>query len=165
MPIRNNLEKQPDLNDAPALPVLTAKEHIAAFAGRHRFMLAYAIMIISSLFLIPALSAGMQGDVNLYQGVANDFLAGKMPYRDRVVEYPPYAVPIFLMPRIFGEDNYLEGFMVLALVADWLVKLLLFALGARDNKGMRSFLPLLLYCMGFRFSGSFFFSVMTSFRR
>jgi hypothetical protein len=41
--------------------------------------------------------------VHLYQAIDKDLLDGTLPYRDRVVEYPPYAIPIFLAPRAFGE--------------------------------------------------------------
>jgi len=102
--------------------------------------------MISSLFLLPELNAGMQGDVNLYQGIAHDMSNGILPYRDRVVEYPPYVIPIFLLPRLFGEENYLDGFLSLAFIADWLVKLALFAIGLRQSKTARVLLPLLLYC-------------------
>ena len=69
-----------------------------------------------ALCLLPAFNAEMQGDVRGCQGMADDLLAGQLPYRDRVFEYPPYVIPIFLLPRLFGggEDNYLEGFKTLA---------------------------------------------------
>jgi hypothetical protein len=127
-------------------PVSAIKESLMDFANRHRFIIAYGIIIISSLFLLPEFKAEMRGDVVVFQGIANDLFNGILPYRDRVVEYPPYAVPIFLLPRLFGEANYLDGFLSLAFIADWLVKLSLFAIGFRQSKTARALLPLLLYC-------------------
>lgn len=108
-------------------------------------------MVVSSLFFIPVLNAGNQGDVGLYQSIADDLFNGKLPYRDRTVEYPPYAILIFLLPRIFGEDNYLDGFMAFAFVADWLVKLLLFFIGLRRSNTVKALVPLLFYCVAIPF--------------
>ena len=146
MATQNHPQKQRDKSGAAFALRVTASGNLAGLLNQHRFLAGYGIMILSTLFLIPALNAGMQGDVNLYQSVANDLFAGKMPYRDRVVEYPPYAIPIFLLPRIFGEGNYLAGFVILALLADWGVKLLLFAVGSGKSDSTRSLLPLILYC-------------------
>ncbi len=138
-------------------------QHISAagarfwdFANRHRYVAAFGMMLFSSLLLLPELNAEMRGDVVVFQGIANDFLQGKLPYRDRVVEYPPYAIPIFLLPRLFGKDNYLDGFLSLAFVADWLVKLSLLAIGLRQSKTARALLPLLLYCAAVPFIHFFF---------
>jgi hypothetical protein len=125
-------------------------------ANRHVFGIAYGLMAISSLFLLPALNADMQGDLYHYRGIANAYLSGALPYRDQVMEYPPYVFPIFLIPRIFGNDNYFEGFVALALAADWLVKLLLFSLGLRQSKTLRALWPLLLYCAAIPFLRFFF---------
>jgi hypothetical protein len=133
-----------------------ARDCALEFVARHRFAIAYGVMVVSFLFLFPARNATMQGDVRLYQGVANDLFEGKLPYRDRVVEYPPYGLPIFILPRLFGDANYLEAFMGLALVADWSVKLLLFGFGLRFLNGARSLLPLLLYCATVPFMRYFF---------
>lgn len=113
--------------------------------GRHIFFIAYAIIIISSLSLVPSFNSDMQGDVKVYQGLADDLFAGKLPYRDHVLEYPPYVIPIFLLPRIFGEDNYLEAFMSLAFLGDCAIKWFLFYLGIKMAGGLRSLLPLLCY--------------------
>src|SRR5258708_34620662 len=110
----NNLQKHPEAEEVTVAEPQSFYARICGFAENHRFDVAYAIVIISSLFLIPALFAGMQGDINLYLAVSNDLFEGKMPYRDRVLEYPPYVIPIFILPRIFGEDRYLEGFTALA---------------------------------------------------
>lgn len=125
-------------------------------ADRNRHTIAYIIMALSSLALLPALEGFVHGDVALYQSVTQDLLAGKLPYRDRVVEYPPYAVPLFLLPRLFGEESYASAFMGLAFLADWLLKLSLFALCSKRSDKLRSFLPLLCYCAAVPFLRFFF---------
>lgn len=125
------------------------------FLNHHLFGAAYGLMVISSLFLLPAFNADMQGDVTHYRGIANDLLKGILPYRDAVVEYPPYALPVFLLPRLFGDDNYLDGFIGFAFAADWAVKLCLFSIGFRQSKTARALLPLLLYCAAMPFTRFF----------
>ncbi len=129
---------------------------VTGLAARRRFSVAYGAMVASFLCLLPAMDARMQGDVRLYQSVANDLFDGKLPYRDRVVEYPPYAIPLFVLPRLFGEENYLEAFVALALLADWGIKLMLFNAGLKHSKGARSLLPLLVYCASVAFLRYFF---------
>ena len=127
--------------------ISTIAERFVIFFNRHRFMAAFGIMLISSILLLPETNSEMRGDVVVFQGIANDLVHGTLPYRDRVVEYPPYAIPIFLLPRLFGEGNYLDGFLTLAFIADWLIKISLFAMGLRQSKTARALLPLLLYCV------------------
>lgn len=131
-------------------------ENIRNSVARHRFLVAYGMIFASSLCLLPAFNADMQGDVGGCLGMANDLFAGKLPYRDHVFEYPPYAIPIFLFPRVFGQGNYLEGFVALAFGADWVVKLLLFSIGFRQSKTARALLPLLLYCAAVPFIHFFY---------
>jgi len=113
-------------------------------------------MVLSSLALLPALDSSVHSDVALYQSVTEDLLAGKLPYRDRVLAYPPYAVPVFLLPRLFGGNSYPCAFMWLVLAADWLLKLGLFALGSKHSTKFRSFLPLVCYCVAIPFLRFFF---------
>jgi hypothetical protein len=81
-----------------------------------------------------------------FQGVANDFMEGRMPYRDRVLEYPPYSIPIFLLPRLlFGKDNYLGGFTMLVFLDDCAVKTLLLYFGLRASIKARALLPVSAY--------------------
>lgn len=136
--------------------ISVANERVVNLVNRHRFAVAFGMMLISSLLLLPELNAEMRGDVVVFQGIANDFFQGTLPYRDRVVEYPPYAIPIFLLPRLLGDDNYLDGFLSLALIADWLIKLSLFAIGLRQSRTARALLPLLLYCAAVPFIHFFF---------
>jgi hypothetical protein len=112
-------------------------------------------MMVSSLLLLPALDGYIHGDVHLYQAIDKDLLDGTLPYRDRVVEYPPYAIPIFLAPRAFGEEGYPGSFMVMALAVDWLIKLVLIRQSFRHSEGFRSLLPGLGYSAAVPFLGFF----------
>lgn len=115
---------------------------------RHRFAAGYLILLLSIAPLLPSVGQWTQGDVSHYQNVAADMLAGNLPYRDSALEYPPYAVPFFLLPRIFGEnDDYPMIFMGMVLLGDWLMKLSLMAIGLQKAKSLHFLLPLLFYAL------------------
>jgi Glycosyltransferase family 87 len=128
------------------------------FVERHRLMAGCGIIVVSGLFWFPRLAgAWMQTGGEPFQGVANDFMDGKLPYRDRLLEYPPYSIPIFLLPRLlFGKDNYLGGFTVLVFAADCAVKALLLYFGLQTSKTARALLPVLVYSVGIPFLQDFF---------
>ena len=49
-------------------------------------------------------------DVHIYQGYAERFLHGALPYRDVFVEYPPGAFAVFMPPAAFGASHYNAAF-------------------------------------------------------
>jgi uncharacterized membrane protein len=49
-------------------------------------------------------------DVHIYQGYAERFLDGHLPYRDVFVEYPPGAFAVFMPPTAFGASHYNAAF-------------------------------------------------------
>jgi hypothetical protein len=49
-------------------------------------------------------------DVHIYQGYAERFLDGALPYRDVFVEYPPGAFAVFMPPAAFGASHYNAAF-------------------------------------------------------
>jgi len=119
--------------------------------ARNRSLVGYAIITISALFLLPALGLGRQPDVALYQTVAENLFKGEIPYRDTVVEYPPYAILIFVLPRLIPGD-YLNGFFFFFFLTDWGLKLLLLFIGLKNSKTLRALLPLCLYCVAALFT-------------
>jgi len=52
-------------------------------------------------------------DVHVYQGYAEQFLHGALPYRDVFVEYPPGAFAVFVPPTAFGAGHYNAAFKTL----------------------------------------------------
>ena len=49
-------------------------------------------------------------DLHIYQGYAERFLHGALPYRDVFVEYPPGAFAVFMPPTVFGAQHYNAAF-------------------------------------------------------
>jgi hypothetical protein len=86
--------------------------------------------------------------VELYRGVGENLSKGVMPYRDREFEYPPYAIPLFLIPWVGGRDSkdYQIVFGLIVFLMDSLIKSLLLWEGFRLKKGVTAFFPLAFYC-------------------
>jgi hypothetical protein len=136
---------------------LAAGMFIASWTARHRLAAAYLIAALSWVPLMPSLEESYkQGDVKRYENDADSLFQGRMPYRDTLVEYPPYAILIFVLPRAFGSDNYLDGFRLLAVLCDLLIRGGLFWAGTRLARPLRSLLPLICYCAAVPFLRFFF---------
>lgn len=55
-------------------------------------------------------------DTPVYEGYGDRMLAGELPYRDFDVEYPPAALPVFLLPSLAAAEDYEPVFEALMLV-------------------------------------------------
>jgi hypothetical protein len=134
---------------------------LANLSGAYQLAVAFVIMALSSVCLLYTADTNMHSDVRVYAAISGNLLIGKLPYRDVVVEYPPYAPPIFLLPRIFlpasaSDSGYMEAFMAVTLLADWMMKLILYFMFCRCSNVFHSLLPLLLYSVAIPFLGYFF---------
>jgi glycosyl transferase family 87 len=59
-------------------------------------------------------------DTPVYQDYGEAMLDGGVPYRDFEVEYPPAALPVFLLPSLAAQDDYrsvFEGLMLACALA------------------------------------------------
>jgi hypothetical protein len=135
---------------------VAAWTRIADWVARHRFAVAYCIVVLSWLPFLASLDGFTQGDISIYKNDADALIEGKMPYRDTLVEYPPYAIPIFVLPRVFGGGNYVDNFMMLAALCDLAIRGGLFWAAMRHGKSLRSLLPLVCYCVSVPFLRFFF---------
>jgi hypothetical protein len=86
-----------------------------------------ATVIASPLFVLATcvewgglVSSAWEGDVPHYGDFANRVFAGGIPYHDFYMEYPPGALPAFLLPRAFGQEHYRLAFKLL-MIACWIV--------------------------------------------
>lgn len=135
-----------------------------------RFWILFLVSFLS-LVVVAEWFRGLryepQGDVTLYQKVALQVLVREMPYRDFDLEYPPYAVPFFMVTGLWPEKGgYLGAFSAQMLIVDWLAKGLLIWMAFRwwrEHGGAgtqaegpaaavyappaRLFLPLVVFCL------------------
>ncbi len=78
---------------------------------------AAGLLLVSGLVGAPVIS-----DTPVYQGYGERMAAGQVPYRDFRVEYPPGALPVFLLPALVtsaqdGYDEVFAGLMIASLAA------------------------------------------------
>jgi hypothetical protein len=156
-----NTSKESQMNqlvlEKPALAFFQRMAHwFSVFLTQRRFAIGCGIIAISSLFLLPSFNGEISGDPPLYRGVADDLVNGKLPYRDRVLEYPPYVIPIFVLPRIFGDDSYFLTFMGMAFLADWMIKMVLLVIGLECSATPRGLIPVLCYSLAVPFIHYFY---------
>jgi len=59
--------------------------------------------------------AELQADMSLYHHYAGEIAAGKVPYRDFFVEYPPLSLPALAAAHVLGSepDRFRDGFFAL----------------------------------------------------
>ena len=127
--------------------------------GRIVPRVALLLAVVATFVLALGLQAPNEGDVAWYQWMIHDWAAGHLPYLSHPVEYPPYALGIFLLPWLMGDGGYLINFMILALGLDVLVKLFLgwprYRALYLAEQSWRAWLPLVLYSLAELFLGYF----------
>lgn len=91
-------------------------------------------------------------DVGLYRHYADQIMAGHLPYKDFVPEYPPLALAVFVVPKLFThtEAGYTAAFFLLTLAFEFLS--LMVIIGMETSKLGKTVLHL-----SPRQSSSFFF--------
>ena len=86
-----------------------------------RTSLARVAALASLLFVVACaveygglLSHAYPGDTGVYaeygRALVND---GRIPYRDFYVEYPPGAIPVFVLPALIWDEHYVLVFKLL----------------------------------------------------
>jgi glycosyl transferase family 87 len=74
---------------------------------------AAAVLLAVSFYVVQRwLEQGQLSDVGVYQNYASYVRAGQMPYRDFAFEYPPAALPVFLLPA-WMSWSYATSFAIL----------------------------------------------------
>ena len=103
------------------------------FIKRHWLWIAVALIAIAHVIIFLKLFVTGSFDVELYYNYASKIMSGQMPYRDFAIEYPPGAVLVFLLPRLFSGNinTYYTGFAVEMLAFDLACLLMMVPLARR----------------------------------
>ena len=67
------------------------------------------VFLGQSFYARHANTVGQNHDTVVYQGYALEMRAGKLPYRDFPVVYPPGGLPMFLSPTYLVQSGDLTG--------------------------------------------------------
>ena len=89
------------------------------------------------------------GDMLLYQNVGESILKGLIPYRDFTLEYPPYCIPLFILPAALTTEitNYQFLFCLQLGILDILLKLFFLKAIGSAAPPSRQLACLGLYCL------------------
>jgi Glycosyltransferase family 87 len=75
-------------------------------------------LVYPAILLVMAFQSGLPwrplGEPPRYLGVVNDILAGRIPYRDLPLEYPPLALVSWIVPRLVSGDEVFRYAWLLA---------------------------------------------------
>ncbi len=86
-------------------------------ATQHRGLLFFALAAVVAALALPGihlLDGDITGDIPTYERYGDAMVRGEIPYRDFFVEYPPGALPAFLLPELAGS-HYVLAFKLLML--------------------------------------------------
>ena len=50
-------------------------------------------------------TVGALADVGIYHRYATHIVDGQLPYRNLPIEYPPLAIPLFVLPRLVTQGH------------------------------------------------------------
>ena len=130
----------PEIKEArsPLPEVSLFAESGVTFLATYRFWIVAAVWLTARLYPIWGLTP--DDFIESFFQMAGDWLDGFTPYAAFKVEYPPGALLLFVLPRIFTEAPVVYGyaFAVLMLLADLGIMLLLMRVarlicGTRDH--------------------------------
>jgi hypothetical protein len=82
----------------------------AAIVGCALFLASWGLLHV------PPLSRSQIVDTPTYQRFGDAVAGGQVPYRDFDIEYPPGALPVFVIPSLAAADDYRTVFEVLMLL-------------------------------------------------
>ena len=82
----------------------------AAAVGALLFLVSWGLLHVGPL------ARGQIVDTPVYQRYGDAVLAGEVPYRDFSLEYPPGALPVFILPSLAPAEHYRSAFEALMIV-------------------------------------------------
>ncbi len=65
------------------------------------YLLNGLVLLTILLVLVASKIFPLVSEINLYDSLVSRLLSGQFPYRDFTFEYPPFALLVFLLPKLF----------------------------------------------------------------
>jgi hypothetical protein len=114
----------------------------------NRAWIVVGFLVATVVPLLPSLIAE-SGDCRIYRRAAQGLLSGVLPYRDKLFEYPPYALPFFLLPQLLSPSEVGFGvwFGIEMLAIDLFIKVVLLREARRSLSGWMVFVPCAIYAL------------------
>jgi hypothetical protein len=108
-----------------------------------------ALLALSVISLLPSVLNSTDGDCHIYRAAVQVLFSGRLPYRDAPLEYPPYALPFFVLPYWISSspDGYHKWFAAEMLLVDLMLKGLLLVEGKRLLRGWWTLFPCALFVL------------------
>ena len=93
------------------VPWPPARQYAVALVG------SLVVFLLASTFSVGGLAKQeWPGDVPHYQTFGDRVMDGEIPYHDFYAEYPPGALPMFVLPATISERHYVTEFKLLMVV-------------------------------------------------
>lgn len=106
-----------------------------------RWQLAGFVLVHIAIFaaLFRGVYAMPYSGTGLFYQYGSAIVAGQVPYRDVFVEYPPFALVFFTLPRVVGESFrwYYVAYQVQVVIADLAIVAMLYAARERETPPWR----------------------------
>lgn len=97
----------------------------------------FAVWVVTRLLIFFKISytLGLEADIEIYFKYAAEILRGLVPYRDFAIEYPPGALPFFLLPKLLAGDvfSYRRFFVAEVMLVDFIGLLLILYYGRKHG--------------------------------
>ncbi|PVV84404.1 glycosyltransferase 87 family protein [Dehalogenimonas alkenigignens] len=112
------------------------------------FVLCHVLIFIFVLNSGPY-SGLFNENVNFFYGYASQISAGKLPYADFAVEYPPLALFCIALPALFTHDQtaYVDAFLIEMLIFDVLCIIIITLFSKRSNANIWKTLSIFTLCL------------------
>jgi uncharacterized membrane protein len=131
---------------AQARRIPTPEGTAPAAAGAPDSQILLLAFVASLTIDVYCVFNNVRGDIGHYWEWGGFILDGRLPYRDFLLQYPPYCIPWFVLSRLADTERHGVRLFTAAMGAlDALMKVLLLQAGFRWLKGWKAWVPFAVF--------------------